>query len=81
MLTSTYEIKGQNLQTSFFIYHIQNEAKQSKYLGLTVTVSKRSTDALSVVLKHADSSGIQKFADWLKNASKGVSKVTSIRKL
>ncbi len=81
MLTYTYQIKGQNFQTSFFTYHIENEVKKSRHHGITIRISKHSSDSLNVVLSHSDSGKIQKFADWLKNASKGSSKVTSIRKL
>lgn len=81
MLTYNYEVKGMNLQTSFFIDFVTRQARDSKFFGLEASVSPRSSDALLVELSHADSKGIQKFVDWLKSASKGASKVQSIRKL
>lgn len=81
MLTFTYEVKGSNVQTSFFIEYLEREASQSKHYGLEASISTRSSDALTVTLKHADQKGIEKYVSWLKSASKGVSKVQSVRKM
>lgn len=81
MLQYTYEVKGMNLQTSFFIDHLERQTRESKHYGLSASFAPRSSDALTVTLAHNDMAGIQKFVDWLKSASKGASKVTGVRKL
>lgn len=81
MLQYTYEVKGRNLQTSFFLDHLERQTRESKYYGLSASFAPRSSDALTVTLAHNDMAGIQKFLDWLKSTSKGASKVTGLRKL
>jgi hypothetical protein len=81
MLNYTYEVKGTNIQTPFFIEHLERQVRESKYYGLSVSFSLRSSDSFTVTLAHNDMAVIQKFLDWLKSASKGVSKVTGVRKL
>lgn len=81
MLTYTYEVKGNNIQSTFFIEHLERQVRESKYYGLSVNFALRSSDALTLTIAHNDMAIIQKFLDWLKSASKGVSKVTGVRKL
>ncbi|MFA6918140.1 MAG: hypothetical protein WC285_04920 [Candidatus Gracilibacteria bacterium] len=82
MLNYTYEVKGMSVQTSFFIEHLERQVREnSKYYGLSASFAPRSSDCLTVTLAHNDMTVIQKFLDWLKSASKGVSKVTGVRKL
>lgn len=81
MLQYTYEVKGRNIQIFSFIEYLERQTRESKHYGLSASFVPRASDALTVTLAHNDMAGIQKFVDWLKSASKGVSKVTGIRKL
>ncbi|MEK7672866.1 MAG: hypothetical protein AAB373_03200 [Patescibacteria group bacterium] len=81
MLQYNYEVKGVNVQTSFFLEYIERPIREHKHHGLSATFALRSHDALTVTLAHNDMAAIQKFVDWLKSASKGVSKITGVRKL
>jgi len=81
MLNYTYEVKGTNVQTSFFIEYLERQVRESKYYGLSASFAPHSDNSLTVTLAHNDMAGIQKFVDWLKSASNGASKVTGVRKL
>ena len=77
MLKVIVHAKGANVQTSAFKEYVSYEAKKSKYL-LRVEVSATNSDEIKIVLT-GDSSRINSFISWLKSATKGASKVKSVR--
>lgn len=80
MLKNTYEAKGMNVLTSAFIEHVLREGNQSKY-SIKIDASPYSSDSLRVTIEGNDSARMNSFVTWLKSASKGVSKITGVRKL
>ena len=77
MLKVTVHAKGSNVQTSAFKEYLSYEAKKSKYL-LRIEISASNSDELKIVLT-GYSSRVNAFISWLKSASKGVSRVKSVR--